>query len=752
MPTIWKRPAALLVLAVAVWGGGAAGQATAPAALKNLTLDDIYDPEKKVDFDGDVPRMLAWLDDAHYLWPRTDPKARTTELLKVNAASGNTVPFIDAAKMEATLTALEGVKPEDAKRAARQRSYPMNNARTALLLTVGNDLYHYDLAAHHATRLTKDALREEEATLSPDGSRAAFVRGNNLHVIDVGSRQERALTKDGSENVLNGKLDWVYQEEIYGRGTYRAYWWSPDSQRLAFLQLDETEVPRYTIVDDIDYHPKVEVYPYPKAGDPNPKVKLGVAWVGGGAPVFVDAAAYAGVDLLIVDVGWTKDGGQVVWQAQDREQTWLDLNEADPSTGASKRLFRETTKAWVERLAGPHWLASGGFLWQSERSGYRHLYHYAADGKLIRAVTTGPWEVRRLHGVDEARGWVYFSGTEGSPLGTDIYRIKLDGSGLTRLSQTAGNHTASFNDALTLYLDTWSDVSTPPQVRLHRADGKEARVVYAEPIKALGEYRLSKPEFLQVPTRDGFMMEAMLLKPPDFDPRRKYPVYQHTYAGPHAPQVRNAWGGSGYLFHQLLAQKGIVVWICDNRTASGKGAVSAWAGYLRMGESELRDIEDGVAWLKKQPWVDGERIGINGWSYGGFMTSYALTHSKSFAMGIAGGSVVDWRDYDSIYTERYMKTPQNNPGGYRDTAPRLAAKDLSGRILLLHGAVDDNVHPQNTMQFTYELQKAGKPFRLMLYPRSQHGVTEPPLVKHLRATMLSFIEETLLRPPTGGSR
>ncbi|HEX6738360.1 MAG TPA: S9 family peptidase, partial [Vicinamibacteria bacterium] len=700
MSSISRVPWGGVVLAAALWPLAAAGQAPAAAppatGLKNLTLDDLYDPEKRVDFSGQPPTQLSWLDDTYYLWPKTDDKARTTELIKVNALTGATTPFFDTAKVEATLAALEGVKAEDAKRAVRQRRYPMNKARTALLFTVGSDLFHYDLAANHATRLTKDAAKEEEATLSPDGSRAAFVRGNNLVVVDVGSRQERVLTQDGSDNVLNGKLDWVYQEEIYGRGTFRAYWWSPDSQRLAFLRLDEAEVPRYTLVDDIPTRPSVEVYPYPKAGDPNPKVKLGVSWVGGGPPVWVDTAAYAGVDLLVVDVDWKPDTGQVVWQAQDREQTWLDLNVADPSNGGSRTLFRETTKAWVERIESPHWLNDGSFLWQSERSGYRHLYHYGADGKLRRPVTTGSWEVRNLHGVDEARGQVYFSGTEASPIGGDVYRIKLDGTGLTRLSQAAGVHNATFNPGLTLYLDSWSDATTPTQVRVHRADGKEARAVHAEPIKALAEYRLSKPEFLQVPTRDGFQMEAMLLKPPDFDPRRKYPVYQHTYGGPHAPQVRNGWGGTNYMFHQLLAQKGIVVWICDNRTASGKGAVSAWGGYKRMGESELRDIEDGVAWLKKQPFVDGDRIGINGWSYGGFMTSYALTHSKSFAMGIAGGSVTDWRNYDSIYTERYMRTPQNNAEGYKDTSVRAAAKDLSGKILLIHGAVDDNVHPQNT--------------------------------------------------------
>jgi dipeptidyl-peptidase-4 len=234
-------------------------------------------------------------------------------------------------------------------------------------------------------------------------------------------------------------------------------------------------------------------------------------------------------------------------------------------------------------------------------------------------------------------------------------------------------------------------------VRLHRADGTEARTIDANPVEALGEYRLSKPEHVQVKTRDGFVMEAFLIKPPDFDPAKKYPVYQHTYGGPHAQTVKDAWEAS-HLFLQMLAQKGIVVWLCDNRTASGKGVQSTWPAYLRFGETELQDIEDGLAWLVGQGFVDPARIGINGWSYGGFMVSYALTHSKTFAMGIAGGTVSDWRDYDSIYTERYMKTPEHNPDGYRRSSPRFAARDLHGQLLLMHGGNDDNVHPQNTMQ------------------------------------------------------
>lgn len=283
----------------------------------------------------------------------------------------------------------------------------------------------------------------------------------------------------------------------------------------------------------------------------------------------------------------------------------------------------------------------------------------------------------------------------------------------------------------------------PMQTRLRQADGTTVRIINENKVDVLGQYKLSKPEFLNVKTRDGFSMEAMMIKPPDFDPSKKYPVFQFTYSGPHAQSVVNRWQGNRMMWFQMLAQKGYIVWVCDNRTASGKGLISTWPIYKNMYSLELRDLEDGITYLKALPYVDGERIGLHGWSYGGSMTAYAMTHSKSWKMGIAGGTVADERLYDSIYTERYMLTPQNNPEGYESSSITKAAKNLSGKLLLIHGQMDDNVHMQNTTQLVYELQKADKQFDLMIYPTQRHGVTNPAQVKHLYTTMTEYILKNL---------
>jgi dipeptidyl-peptidase-4 len=712
-------------------------------APKPLSIDVIYDPATRVNFSGRVGPDPEWIDDGSYV---RATRGASAEWQRVDAATGQATPLFDTTKMQAALVRLPGVSAETAAR-ARAAGPSLNDQRTGVLLTIGDDLAYYDISSDVARLLTRTPGVEQNATFSPDGRLVAFVRDHNLFVVDVVEPRERALTRDGSPQILNGVLDWLYQEEIYGRGRFQGYWWSPDSSRLAYLQLDEQGVPTYTVTDHIPYRPVLEVTPYPKAGDPNPLVKLGVVKVSGGKTTWIDPDAYRDAEILIVNVGWTPDSRQVVHQVQNREQTWLDLRLSDPGSGRGRALLRETTKAWVNENGNPVWLQDGSFLWISERTGFRHVYHYRTDGTLVRPVTSGRWDVRTLYGVDEARGAVFVAATERGPLGVDIYRLGLDGSGLTRLSQASGTHRAMFNPGFTRYVDSWSNAVTPPQLRLHEAaTGRELRVVEANAVPALNDYRLSTPEFLQVKARDGHVMDAMMIKPPDFSPAKRYPVYQFTYAGPGAASARDRWGGVQYMFHQLLAQKGVIVWILDNRSAGGS-AEAQWPVWGRLGEAELQDLEDGVRWLKEQPFVDGSRLVLSGWSYGGFMTAYALTHSSSWAAGVVGAPVTDWRDYDTIYTERLMKLPKSNPDGYKNTAPRFAADALQAKMLLIHGTTDDNVHVQNSVQFAYELQRRGKPFEFMAYPRSRHSFDDPLLTRHLQQLILDFVMRSVASEP-----
>lgn len=737
------RQALLALLLPAVMHAQQVQTTPARRTLRELTLESIYDPKNRVAFAGAQQSGFVWLDEKTIAWPRTDENGDVVEQVALDTESGKRRTLFDAARLQAEVRKLPGVSEESVRRLPLQKEWTFSPDKRNAVLTIAGDLYLFARDSGALRRLTTASGEELEPTFSPDGKAIAFVRNSNLFVVDIAAQRERQLTSDGNGDILNGILDWVYQEEIYGRGNFKAYWWSHDSSRLAYLQLDEHPVHRFTVVDHIPYAQKLEVTAYPQAGDPNPIARLFTVPADGGARAEISTAA----GDLIVNVAWSPDSKSVVFQTQDREQTRLDLLAASATGGDPKTLIHETTPAWVDRADNPVWLSDGSFLWRSERSGFSHLYHYSADGTLRRAVTNGAWEVRSVHGIDAANRWIYFSGTERSVLGLDVYRIALDGTGLTRLSARPGTHAATFNPSYSAYVDSWSTIERPAEISFYRADGSNGRVIDENPPSTLQQYRLSKPEFVQVPARDGFPLEAMILRPADFDPSRKYPVYQFTYAGPHSQQVRNAWRGASYLYWQLVAQRGAIVFICDNRSASGKGAQSAWPVYKNFGALELRDLEDALRWLTSQPYVDGSRALLDGWSFGGFMTAYALTHSTMWSAGIAGGTVADWRDYDSVYTERYMLTPEHNKEGYDRASPRFSAANLHGKLLLLHGSIDDNVHVQNTVQFAYELQKAGKIFQMMLYPKSRHGVTEPALVAQMRATMLAFIEENLLRAP-----
>jgi dipeptidyl-peptidase-4 len=391
-------------------------------------------------------------------------------------------------------------------------------------------------------------------------------------------------------------------------------------------------------------------------------------------------------------------------------------------------MLRETSKAWQERLPLPRFLKDGSYLWQSDRTGFRHLYHVSADGQTVRPLTAGAWDVRDLLAVDEKAGRVYFSGTERSLIGQDAYAVDLKGKapnkGLKRLTDRPGTHAVTFSPTAQAFIDRWSDARTPTQTTLLDASGKAIRTLDATVSDAFKALKLGKVTFQKVKARDGAELESMLILPPDFDPAKTYPVFQEVYGGPHAPTVRDAFGRYNLWWH-FLAQEGFAVWVCDNRSASNKGPASAYPAYKRLGQTELADLEDGLAWLKAQGWADMSRVALDGWSYGGFMTAYALTHSTSWKAGVVGAPVTDYRLYDSIYTERYMGLPKDNPEGYAATRVMDKAKDLQGRMLIFHGTSDDNVHPQNTIQLVDALQKAGKDFELVLLPGAGHGPRTP---------------------------
>ncbi|MFY9343079.1 MAG: S9 family peptidase [Planctomycetota bacterium] len=587
-------------------------------------------------------------------------------------------------------------------------------------------------AVAEGVRLTEDGAgpgKKEEAHLSPDGSAASFVRGNNLFVVDVAEKACWQVTSDGGPELFHGMLDWVYQEELYGRGDFQAHWWSPDGKACAFLSLDEAPVREFTIVDHVppgflDQERSVvaEVSNYPKAGDPNPFAKLSVAHRADQKVVAVDLSAFP-KDALVVRVEWTPDGKALLATIQDRIQTWAELCAVDPASGAVTKWIREESPTWVNRPESPRWLDDGSFLWLSERTGYQHVYHYEPGGKLRGAVTSGEWQVRGIERVDGAKKLLWFEGTKDGATGRHLYRVGFDGQQLVCLTPGVGTHQFSLSADGAFVIDTWSAMDQPPVVRvLHGDTGAVVKEVgKAGKGEAAAKYAFSDKQRVTIAARDGYPLDASVQLPPDWQLDRRYPVFLPTYSGPDAPTVRDAWSHATY--SQFLAQQGFVILQVNVRSASGRGQVHTGSCYKQLGVQELRDLEDAVDHVCTKFGGDPARVAISGWSYGGFMAAYALTHSAKFALGLAGAGVHDWRLYDTIYTERYMQTPQQNAAGYDATSVVKAAAKLTGHLVLLHGSMDDNVHLQNTMQLLWELQRAGKQnVELMVYPRSRHGL------------------------------
>lgn len=679
---------------------------------------------------GNPAGGLQWLPDGeHFLQPKEG------KLWKVHARSGRAELFVAADQLRKSLAAVPEIKAQE--KVGQAIPSRMNPDRTGMLVDAGADLAIAYFDGRPAVRLTKGGGAREFVSFAPDGKRIAFVRGGNLFAVDIAGPVERQLTADGGSDVLNARGDWVYEEEIFNRDG-KSYWWSPDGKQIAFLRFDDAPVRKFNIVDLQPARAKLETYPYPKAGDPNPLVTIGVVSATGGRPQFLDLTGYPVDEVVVSRVGWLPDSKGVFAYVQNRTQTWLDFVVWEAPSAKPRKLFRETTKAWVDDPGEPRFLPDGSFLFPSERSGWKHLYHFAADGKLLRPVTSGEWEVKEVLRVDKQGGVVYFTGTKDGHTRVHLYRARLNDPEPERLTETVGSHQPTLAPVGSLFVDRYTDNATPTQVYLCEAGRGRVRTLDSNPVYEREEYRFGKFEPVSVPTSDGFTLEGTLVYPPNFDPKKKYPVWVLTYAGPHMPTVREGWGG-GRILEQTLASSGIIAFRVDPRSASGKGAVSAWACYKQLGVQELKDLEEAVAWLCKNPWADASRVGISGHSYGGFMAAYALTHGKAFSAGIASGAVTDWRLYDTIYTERYMQTPKENPAGYDKASVVKAAKNLHGRLLIIHGMLDDNVHMQNSVQFMDALQAAGKDFELMLYPRSRHGIGSP----HYLKLQLDFIRRTM---------
>jgi dipeptidyl aminopeptidase/acylaminoacyl peptidase len=683
---------------------------------------------------GSPARTGGWVDAEHYI------QTRGGRAMVVHARSGRATPRESMAAVAAErLAAVPGIDERDARGIARRWSGGM--PETSVVFSHADDLWLASPDASTVTRLTRHPGEEELADLAPGGDWVGFTRDGDLFAVDTRTGGERQLTVDGGGTVRNGRASWVYFEELFGRN-WRAFWWSPTGDRIAFLRTEEAPVPHHMLLDnrgDGREEQRLERERYPRPGDRNPDVTLHVADPVGGSPIAVDLGDYTEGDYLVTHVSWVEDGAALHVHVQDRAQTWLDILRADPRTGRTTRLFRDATEAWITSPGAPRELADGSFLIQSERSGWNHLYRHAADGTLMNPVSTGDLEVSAIQHVDEVAGTVMFTANLAGPVRSHLFVAPLDGSSApVRLTRETGSHRVSVSPDGRHFIDSWSSFEHPTRVALRDAAGDLVRMIDDNPVTEIDRWDLGTFSHERITLADGVTLDATLQLPPGFDPSRKYPVWFMTYAGPQAPSIRMGWW-AGRTWDHVLAASGIVVFRADPYPASGQGAQSAWTAYRRLGERETEDIEELIAWLCEHEWVDADRIGMAGHSYGGFITAMAMTRTKLFRSGIAGAPVTDWRLYDTIYTERYMGTLQDNPDGYANTSVVNAARELSGRLLLAWGDMDDNVHPANAIRLLDRMVAADRDVVPLMYPGRRHGISS----SHYRRMQYEFIMDTL---------
>jgi dipeptidyl-peptidase 4 len=711
--------------------------ATQTSPKKPLTLESIF---AEGGLTGRPPEAIKWSPDGSKVsFVQRDDAGEHGELWYVDAATGERKVLVSESKLAGLAPDTSKIKNEREKeRVTRYHvaAYLWAPDSKHLLFDSQGQLWLYSLDTGTAVQFTSSTDPSEDPKFAPDGNHVAYVRKHNLYVEPISGKEDKQLTNDTDENILNGEVDWVYAEELSVRSNY---FWSPDSSDIVFLQMDEKQVPTYPITDWIPTHPKVEQEKYPKAGDPNPVVRLGVIAAKGGKPKWISLTSDA--DTYVPRFGWVRDG--VIWaQVVNRLQDTMDLYLADAKSGKSRKVLTENIPdGWVNVNDDFHILKSGDrFLWSSWRDGHTHLYLYSfdkqnplsSDAKLERQLEKGDYEVLGVEGLDDNA--VYLTANQGDYHQQQVFSVKLDGSDFHRLSQGDGVHYVNFAEDGKHWLDHSSTVQTPTKLSLCAVNGACSSVW--EP-KSVEDYGLVAPKFLDFKADDGTTLYGELYLPPDA-PAGKIPLIINVYGGPAAQLVRDDWEGATGFFHQILLRKGFAIFTVDNRGTPNRDRKFSTALRHQFGAVELSDQLAALKQVLAQyPQLDPERVAMWGWSNGASMTLYAMTHSDAFKAGVAVAPVTDWHNYDSVYTERYLGLPKDNAKGYDDSSMPKAADKLHGALFLVHGTSDDNVHFQNSIQMIDALIKADKKFRLMIYPNKTHGISG----KAARTQLFQLIEE-----------
>jgi dipeptidyl-peptidase-4 len=616
-----------------------------------------------------------------------------------------------------------------------------NNSTPIFRHSFTADYYLFDLTTKKLTRLLNQV---QEPTFSPDGKKIAYASENNLYIYDLASGKTDAVTKDGRKNaIINGITDWVYEEEF---AFVRAFDWSGDSKKLAYIRFDESEVPEFSMsIFHKDLYPKIETFKYPKAGEKNSIVSLHIYDVAASAVKKINLDSYN--DFYIARMQWTKDANVLSAQVLNRHQDNLDLLFIDGNSGNAKVAMNEKDKAYVDVTDNLTFLKDNSFIWTSEKDGFNHIYLYDKNGRLKNQVTRGNWEVTAYYGFDVKTNTVFYQSTENGSINRDVYSISLDGKNKKRLSSQTGTSAATFSPNYQFFINTYSSATQPTTYTLNDAKtGKQVQVIENNEALAtkLKNYNMPAKAFFVLKTAKGNELNAWMIKPKDFDPAKKYPVFMYQYSGPGSQQVNNEWNSADDYWFSMLAQQGYIVACVDGRGTGFKGAAFKKMTQKELGKYEVEDQIDAAKVFGNYPYVDKERIGIWGWSYGGFMASNCILKGNDvFKMAIAVAPVTNWRFYDSIYTERYMQTPQENASGYDDNSPINHVDKLKGKFLLIHGSGDDNVHVQNSMQMMEALIQANKQFDSQIYPDKNHGIFGGKTRIQLFNKMTNFIHENL---------